>query len=142
MFIQDRASERRFFLQVWRKVKSDHPLEPLEQVVAGVIRRHPEYHALLADEEAALGAEYPPESGRPNPFLHMGLHIAIQEQVMSDRPDGIAKLYKAGLRRLGDAHELEHRLMECLAETLWLAQGNNTLPDEAGYLHCVHQLVM
>ena len=139
-FIQDRDASRRFFLEVWEKHQAAKPLQALEELILGVILEHPEYHVLLDNEENAVLREFTPELGTTNPFLHMGMHIAIREQVSSDRPGGITALYERLLSKFATAHDLEHRMMECLGETLWSAQRNNTLPDEIAYLECVKRI--
>jgi len=138
-FIQDRESGRRFFCEVWDKHRKGIALESLEDLVLGVIMEHPEYHDLLEQADAQL-REFTPEQGITNPFLHMGMHIAIREQVASDRPAGMAALYRRLLPEFATAHDLEHRIMECLGETLWVAQRNNTLPDENAYLECIRRI--
>ena len=139
--IQDRDSGRMFFLEVWNKHKKRLPLEPLEQMVLHVILRHTEYHEILEQGEKEIAAmEFTPEMGMTNPFLHMGMHITIQEQIGSNRPPGITVLYQQLLPGYPSAHDLEHSMMECLGEALWLAQRNNTLPDEAQYLEQVKRL--
>ncbi len=139
--IQDRDSGRTFFLEVWAKYKRQAPLESLEKMVLEVILQHPEYHEILAmDEEEIAAMEFLPEAGMTNPFLHMGMHIAILEQVSSNRPSGITALYQQLLRGYPSAHDLEHSMMECLGESLWQAQRNNTLPDESQYLEQVKRL--
>lgn len=139
--IQDRDSGRKFFLEVWVKYKKQVPLESLEKMVLDVILQHPEYHEILSmDEEEIAAMEFLPESGMTNPFLHMAMHITILEQISTDRPAGIAALYQQLLLKYPSAHELEHSMMECLGETLWQAQRNNTMPDEKQYLERVKQL--
>lgn len=138
--VQDRDSSRRFFLEVWRKYRHGQSLQPLEEQVLEVIREHPEYHHFLEDPDA-LQQEFSPEGGQTNPFLHMGMHITIREQVSIDRPPGIAAVYKKIVNRLGSTLEAEHRMLDCLGETLWLAQRHNTLPDESRYLECLQRLV-
>lgn len=139
--IQNRDSGRTFFLEVWAKYKRQAPLESLEKMVLDVILQHPEYHEILAmDEEEIATMEFLPEAGMTNPFLHMGMHIAILEQVSSNRPSGITALYQQLLRGYPSAHDLEHSMMECLGESLWQAQRNNTLPDESQYLEQVKRL--
>jgi predicted RNA polymerase sigma factor len=64
----------------------------------------------------------------------MGLHLAIREQVGTDRPPGIAQVHASLTRRLGDAHAAEHRMIECLAEELWQSQRDGRPPDETAYL--------
>lgn len=139
--IQDRDSGRTFFLEVWGKHKRQMRLEALEQIVLNVILQHPEYHVILEKDEKEISAmEFMPEMGMTNPFLHMGMHITIQEQIGSNRPSGITALYQQLLLKYSSAHDLEHSMMEYLGETLWLAQRNNTLPDEAHYLEQVKKL--
>lgn len=134
MFVQDRDQLRKFFISSWQKRAKRQAMEPLETMVADVIARHPEYQPLLEKEETALGRDYLPEFGETNPFLHMGMHIALHEQVSTDRPAGIRELYRHICEKTGDEHEAEHRIMECLAEMIWQAQRHNTIPDEQAYL--------
>ncbi len=69
-----------------------------------------------------------------NPFLHMGLHIAVREQASIDRPPGVRELEQALAARLGSEHDADHVLMEALAETLWESQRSGQAPDERRYL--------
>ncbi len=140
MFGQDRTQLRRFYQSAWRKRHNGEAMEPLEQMVAEVIGEHPEYLVVIEAGEDALDRDYLPEAGESNPFLHMGMHIAIREQLAVDRPAGIRQAYRDALQSLGDAHEVEHRVMGCLGEMLWQAQSNGTTPDEAAYLACVQRL--
>lgn len=142
MFIQDRDAGRHYFFQVWHKYRfQTGQMEPLEALVLGVILDHPEYHHYFNNEADAVHKEFIPESGQVNPFLHMGMHIAIKEQVGSDRPVGIYSLYQELLQAGWDsAHDLEHDMMECLGEVLWKAQRDNTLPDEQAYMECLRRL--
>jgi hypothetical protein len=140
MFGNDRDGLRRYYCTVWDKASAGQPLEPLEHIIAGVIREHPEYQAVLTDAETALTREYTPEMGQTNPFLHMGMHIAIQEQLGSNRPTGIQDLYQRLCRRVGDSHTAEHAMMECLGEILWEAQRAGREPDEQAYLERLRRL--
>jgi Domain of unknown function (DUF1841) len=131
---QSRDELRRMYLEAWRKFSAKQPLEPLEAQLAAVIAEHPEYIAFLESGDTALGADFTPEGGQGNPFLHMGLHLAIREQVATDRPKGIAAIHQKLAARLGDAHAAEHAMLEPLAETMWEAQRSRVLPDEQRYL--------
>ena len=135
----DPAQYRRFFCEVWRKHSAGTSLEPLETMVAHIIGEHPEYHRLLEDL-ATLEQDYAPEAGRTNPFLHMGLHIAIHEQLAADRPIGIREAYQHLMQRHTDPHDVEHRMAECLAEGIWEAQRAGTPPDEVAYLERLRKL--
>lgn len=140
MFGNDRDSLRRYYFTVWDKASAGQPLEPLEHMIAEVIRAHPEYQMLLRNAETAISRDYVPEMGQTNPFLHMGMHIAIHEQLGSDRPHGIRILYQRICQCLGDTHAAEHLMMECLGELLWEAQRTGREPDEQVYLQRLRQL--
>lgn len=137
---QSRHQLRRMYAEAWRKYTEGAPLEPLEAQIARLIGEHPEYHALLAAPEAALEAEFLPESGAENPFLHLGLHLAVREQVATDRPPGIASAHAQLARRFGSVHEAEHRMLEILGEELWAAQRSGGAPDEGAYLERIRRL--
>jgi len=136
VYSQDRNQTRQYFIDVWHKANGNDAmvLEPLEQLIAQVIEQHPEYHKLLDNSDLALGQDYLPESGHSNPFLHMGMHIAIHEQLGSQRPAGIRQVWTQLSQRLGSSHEAEHQMMECLAEIMWQAQRDHQPPDEQAYL--------
>lgn len=136
LFDPSQADVRRFFCETWRKHREQAPLTPLEAIALEWTLAHPEYHADLASVDDALAAEYPVESGRTNPFLHLSLHLAVAEQLQIDQPHGIRAAFQALAARVS-AHEAAHVLMECLGETLWRAQRDGGAPDESVYLDCI-----
>jgi hypothetical protein len=111
----------------------------MEALIADVIESHPEYHGLLEDSEATRQRDYSPDEGQTNPFLHMGMHIALREQAGADRPTGINEINQKLIAKLGQ-HDAEHAMMECLGQALWQAQRDNKAPDEAVYLECLKLL--
>ncbi len=141
MFTNDRTKMRKVFTDAWRKHQDKQPMEPLEQVIANILEQHPEYHQLMKDPQAALDKDFTPEGGQSNPFLHMSMHIAIQEQLSTNRPAGITGLYQQMMLQIGDPHEAEHQIMECLGQMLWEAQRENRMPDETAYLASLKALL-
>jgi hypothetical protein len=140
MFADSSRDElRRRYVTAWQRRLDGLPLEPLDAGIADVIELHPEYQALLADPEA-LDTAFTVEQGRTNPFLHMGLHLGLREQIATRRPAGIDQVHARLAARLGDPHEAEHRMIEVLAETLWEAQRAGRAPDEAAYLERLRRL--
>jgi hypothetical protein len=135
---QTRDQSRRFFIEAWRKHKDGVPLSPLEAQVTDLISEHPEYIPLI-ESPTALTAHFTPEGGQLNPFLHMGLHLALREQVATDRPAGIARLHRRLARKLG-THEAEHRMSEVLGQVLWETQRMGGAPDENTYLDRLSRL--
>ena len=136
---QSRDQLRQTYVDAWRKHQHKLPLSPLEAQIADVISLHPEYQALFADAEKILDKDWTPEQGATNPFLHMGLHLAIRDQIATNRPEGIHDIYQRMLHK-ANIHTIEHRMIECLAEALWTAQRNNMQPDENAYLEKLKSL--
>lgn len=139
LFGNDRNELRRMYVQAWRLKRAGQPMSALEAQIAEVVGEHPEYHAMLVDD--VVGADFAPEGGESNPFLHMGMHLAIREQVSTNRPVGIREVHAQLAGKLGGPHEAEHAMLECLGEALWRAQRDNTLPDELAYLESLNRLL-
>ena len=108
-------------------------------MIADVIGLHPEYQAVVQDPDRARALEPNAGEASHNPFLHMGLHMAIREQISIDRPPGASELHAQLQKRFGGVHDAEHVMMEALAETLWEAQRNGRAPDETQYLRLARQ---
>jgi hypothetical protein len=134
-----REQLRRSYAEAWAKHLARSPLTPLEALICDVIGAHPEYQVLMSDAAAALSFEPGVSGAEENPFLHMGLHLAVREQLSIDRPPGIRDLHRQLQARLGNAHDAEHSLMEALGEALWQAQRSGRAPDEGQYLALVRE---
>ena len=138
IFGQNRDQLRRMYADAWRKFESGSLLTPLETQIATVVSEHPEYHRYLGED--GLREDFTPERGEANPFLHMGLHLAIREQVATNRPPGIAAVFDALAARVGDPLDAEHRMIDVLAETMWDSQRTHSAPDERAYLDRLKKL--
>jgi hypothetical protein len=138
MFSPDRDTLRRQFADAWRKHTNGEPLTPLEAQIADALELHPEYHALI-DGDDALQRDFAPADGQVNPFLHLSLHLALRDQVATNRPHGIAALFSELASTLGDRHKAEHVLLERLGEALWRGQRDGQAPDEQAYLRALNE---
>ena len=134
MFEPTREQARSTFFEAWRKYRGGQPLAGIEALALAVILLHPEYHDALANSERSRDKDYFDES---NPFLHMSLHVALEEQLSIDQPHGIAQRFQALVSRFQDRHEALHQALECLAETVWRAQRDGAPPDARAYLDCL-----
>lgn len=134
MFSPNRDQVRDTFFGAWRKYRAGERLTGIEALALEVILLHPEYHEVLGQPERSRDKDYVDES---NPFLHMSLHVALEEQLSIDQPPGIAPRFQALVSRFQDRHEALHQALECLAETVWRAQRDGAPPDAAAYLDCL-----
>src|SRR5258706_4217509 len=134
MFDPSREQVRDLFFGAWRKYRAGEPLVGLESLALDLILLHPEYHDLLSSPERHRERDYV-DTG--NPFLHLSLHLALEEQLSIDQPAGIASCFQILVKKRGDRHEALHAAIECLAETVWRAQRDNAPPDAIAYLDCL-----
>ncbi|MEP7156507.1 MAG: DUF1841 family protein [Betaproteobacteria bacterium] len=143
MFNPTRDQSRDFLFESWRKYRAAEALTGMESIAVEVIALHPEYHAMFEDRDRYLekfrDRDYPPEFGETNPFLHVGMHIAIREQIAVDQPAGVRGFHHALTAKLGDVLAAEHEMMDCLGEMIWQAQRNRTAPDAQIYLGCLQR---
>ena len=137
MFQPNSSDVRRFFCEAYSRRRDGLPLEPLQALAVRWIDEHPEYHAELADLDASLAADYRVEDGRTNPFLHLSMHLTIDEQSGIDQPTGIRQAVRLLAARHGSLHAAHHEVMECLGEMVWASQRSGRPPDGQAYLDAV-----
>ena len=136
MLIQpSQADVRRFFCAVYAKARDGQPLEAIETLASLWIDEHPEYHAALADVDAALNAMGTPDASDANPFLH----LSISEQCSIDQPRGIRQAVELLTHRRNSLHAAHHETMECLGRMVWESQRAGRAPDGAAYIDCVQR---
>lgn len=131
IFTNERGKYRQAFFLAWQKHIKRLPIDGVEAQLIDIILIHPAYQTLLENEENIENLEF---SLDENPYLHMSLHLAIREQIHIDRPVGITEVYQNLLIKLSSAHEVEHHMMDCLADFLWQSQRNNIPPNEIEYM--------
>ena len=139
MFNPSQADVRRFFCEAWSKHCAHAPLTPLEAIALDWILEHPEYHTDLESVDDALAAQYPPEGGRGNPFLHLSMHLSILEQTGIDQPSGIRQAVQLLATKRQSLHAAHHEVMECLGQMIWASQRSGLPPDGQAYIECVRR---
>ncbi|GBE07295.1 hypothetical protein BMS3Abin11_00400 [bacterium BMS3Abin11] len=136
LYGKDRGGMRQVFFNTWQKYKQSQALQGVESLLIDVILLHPEYHSILENRNKYLDFDFPPEQGQGNPFLHMSLHVTINEQLSIDNPPGIRQHFQT-LQQKHEKHDALHVLLECLAEAIWKAQRHESADLEKDYLACV-----
>ncbi len=137
MFNPTRDEARNFLFEAWRKRRGGELLTPLEDLAAQLIEKHPEYHAQFSDPERFQQRDYHPGHGEINPFLHLMMHLTIEEQLSIGQPAGVREQFQRLTQKFQSEHEAQHAMMECLAEMILQAQRNNAPPDATVYLGCL-----
>jgi len=140
----DRAqlrAHRQVFWDAWHRACEGLPLDAMQVRIARVIEMHPDYHPLFDDMEAFLDRDSHADDGT-NPYLHLSLHLALEEQIATRQPAEVGEALEHLMRTQGiDRHEALHRLLEILAESVYFAQREGREPDIFQYLHKVKALM-
>ena len=133
---------RRYFGHVWQNRLNPLQLDALQQKALRIIEAHPEYQTYLEHVEDYLDKNWTPEQGETNPFLHLSLHLSIQEQVGIDQPFGIRAIHQKLIGMHNDNWgKAEDEMMEALVETIWQAQRYNQGLDVNAYMTRLRKLV-
>jgi len=139
LFNPSRDQVRDFFFDTWQKYQQKQFLTDLEKIGLSVMLMHPEYNSILGSPTQFKQQAYFPELGETNPFLHMSLHLSILEQISINQPIGIRDVYEKLKLKHQEEHAAQHEILECLAETIWLAQRNQTDLDANHYFTLMQQ---
>jgi hypothetical protein len=139
MFNPTRDQARQFLNEAWRKRRTGELLSPLEDLTAQLIDKHPEYHAFLSVPEINKDKDFLPDGSEVNPFLHIMMHLSIEEQISIGQPHGIREQFARLTRKHDSEHEAQHAMMDCLGEMIWQSQRNKTEPDAAIYINCLEK---
>jgi hypothetical protein len=139
MFNPTRDEARNFLFESWRKRCAGELLSPLEDLTAQLIDKHPEFHTLFGDPERNQDKDYAPDGNVLNPFLHLMMHLTIEEQISIGQPQGIREQFARLTQKYESEHEAQHAIMDCLGEMIWQAQRNKSAPDTAIYLSCLEK---
>jgi len=139
MFNPSQEDVRRFFCSAYAKSRNAQPMDAIETLAGQWIAEHPQYHADLQDQEAAITRVYPEGSGQTNPFLHLSMHLSISEQCSIDQPRGIRQAVELLTHKRQSLHTAHHDAMDCLGTMLWESQRAGRPPDGQAYIDCVQR---
>ena len=139
MFNPSQTDVRRFFCSVFSKAQAGQALDAMETIASLWMNEHPEYHAELADQDAALASMDRPEDGKSNAFLHLSMHLSITEQCSIDQPHGIRQAVELLTHRRDSLHDAHHQVMDCLGQMMWESQRAGRPPDGPAYIACVQR---
>jgi hypothetical protein len=126
-----RTDFRRRFVAVAQRLVSRLPLESGDAHLGSVLADHPEACRALAGD----GSEDLVRGTDGALFLHLALHVALREQVATDRPPGIRGLHGAYVSWAdGDRVRAEHRMLPILEEAMHHSLGRPGDDDTRAYL--------
>lgn len=139
LFEADQLQIRKTFYEAWDRYKQSLPLEPLQQQIVNTILEHPEYFPVMENPVVYCEKEFTADAGECNPFLHFGLHMAVQDQIQWDQPHGIKKIFQELCTRFSP-HEATHEIMRELAYQLADMQREKRHFDVKAYMRELRNL--
>lgn len=121
---------RQTFYTAYTKMLGNQQLSPIEMQIAYVIKQYPEYHAFLSNKKG-IEREFPDQD--TNPFLIMALHLSVIEQISTNRPTGIAHIFKEATKDKPAAvvEKIMAKVLQCMMMDSLTKRAE---PDEAEYL--------
>lgn len=134
-------AHRQIFWDAWQKAQANLPLDALQVRIARVIQMHPEYHPFFDDMEDFLDRDFEMDDGM-NPYLHLSLHLALEEQAATKQPPEMARAleYMVAIKKM-DRHDALHKALEILAETVHQSQRIEKEPDVLSYATRLKELI-
>lgn len=139
MFNPTRDQVRDFFMTTWKKHQEKGILSPIESLALKWILEHPEYHVILSSDQSRA-QDFKVQGGQVNPFLHLSMHLAIEEQISIDSPPGIRHVFEQISGR-STPHDAVHEIMECLGQVIWEAQRLGKPLDNEHYQELLQQRI-
>ena len=139
MFNPTRDQVRDFFMNTWKKHQDKSVLTPIESLALKWILEHPEYHQAISSEQSRE-EDYQVQQGQVNPFLHLSMHLAIEEQISINSPPGIRQVFEQ-LSARSNPHDAVHEIMECLGQVIWESQRLGKPLDNEQYQELLQQRI-
>lgn len=97
--------------RIWQVAQSRNldGLTDDEKEIAWIMLEHEEFNDDFRNAEELADYEYNPDS-EVNPFMHIGIHIAVENQLKQKEPLEVCEFYNAAKERGVSHHEIIHRL--------------------------------
>lgn len=134
-------AHRKVFWDAWYQDKNRLPLDPLQVRIVRILHLHPEYHHHFNDMERFLDHD-PNSTDTGNFYLHLSLHLAIEEQIAVRQPPEVAAWMEMAVQhKHQERHQALHAALEALGETMAEAQQQGKEPDSESYVLRIKRLI-
>ena len=102
-------SNRDHMYKIWQSAKSNEldELTEEEQLYGKLMLEHEEYHNQFEFSDILGEQEVDPETG-VNPFLHISLHVIVENQLKSRDPIEAYQFYNSMMKKRVSRHETIH----------------------------------
>ena len=129
---------REIMCSIWERFQRGLTL-PEEEHIAGALREHDEYKSAWEAGSAAPD-EHCTVNGA-NPFLHVHIHVAVENQLRGGDPPGVSVVLGELQRKGIDRHEAIHMIGSVLINEIYEIMGAHRPFDRARYLKGLDNLL-
>ena len=135
-----REVSRQHLRAVWEIAGLDESsLNEEDQILAEVMRLHPEYYDLWERLDEVSDEEI--ERDGTNPILHVMFHQIVENQIATNEPPETAKTMERLLQQGKDRHEAVHEIANVAASGIYEILKSNRPFDEQRYIRKLRHLV-
>jgi len=130
---------REILCSIWEKCQAGQALTAEEERIASLLREHEEYRSAWEIGNVIMDSRY--TVGGVNPFLHIHLHLTVENQLRANDPPEIAKVV-AELQEKGyPRHEALHAVASILLDEIYDIMRDKRPFDREKYVNATKQLL-
>lgn len=124
--------------EIWRKKQRGSELDREEARLVRILEDHPEYRVAWESDAAGRDQDYTIEG--VNPFVHVTMHSAVEDQLVHNEPPEVSqtldRLTRGGMTR----HDAIHRIANALVEQIWNMQREGRRFNRSAYVKALEKL--
>ncbi len=126
------GSQKKRVQEVWGKIKEEKELSPEDKKLAKILLEHEEYSNLWD----AISSHPKKRAEQINPYLHVYLHIAIENQIGEENPRQVGRYVSQSI----DKHKAIHEIIAIFSEHLFEALKYRKPLDRLKYIQRLNEM--
>lgn len=111
------SSEKRRIRQIWQSSQKDTLTQEEDKRLAKILMEHKEFHNYWESSHTTRQTTKIPEG--VNPFLHVSLHLIIENQLAQNNPSQVHRFYLREIDKGVLRHQVIHRIAAIFSEILF-----------------------
>lgn len=130
------GSQKRKIQQIWQKITQEKALSSEDNRLAKILLEHKEYEKIWEK----IPANVEKETGGVNPYLHVSLHLAIENQIAEENPSQVRRYLSKKLSQGIERHKIIHEIAAIFCEFLFDTLKYRRPFDRAGYIKRLEEM--
>lgn len=125
-------SQKKRIQELWKKVKEEKELSQEDKKLAKILLEHEEYYNLWD----AISSPPKKIAEQINPYLHVYLHLAIENQIREENPRQVSRY----VSQSSDKHKAIHEIVAIFSEYLFEALKYRKPIDRLKYIQRLNEV--